>query len=593
MKSIRIIWKKKYPEDTKGYLRLSTRMGNKTVTRNLPLDPIERKFYNTRTESVSKSHPEHEYYNGVIDKILKQVEKKGNKILLINDERRSFIDFMNKLIDRTSVSGTKLKYKNHRNMLLEFNKEVYNDVDVKFSDITVDFIESYRKWLKEERGNTLNTVSTKIKHFKSFVNKGVKERLYFYDVNPFSLVKNQMVETSVDILDKSDLEKLIKTKLVEVYRNKERFGQVIEDERVLEDPRYRHGYSLNDVRRFFLFQLYSQGLRVSDLITLRWNDFYIIEKNKDGEPEVRIKKRMIKTKSFIDVLINYNTLDLLRPFVPFQYLTDELKEKYVIIIHNEMELRGKRKQVVGLSQSKSYSIKMDPRRYKKFGFSFQMKGDKHFVNLPEIEEKIKIRVNEINQSVPLNDIQEYNSLVSEKLGTDEPLKYLLGIKEHLNKLIETERDELNHGSDIDLEEKYSSFFEIVKFLSTEKTTKTMFCFPILKNKDFENIDERNDFSKISDKQYSKFTGGRTYYNRLLKVVQQQCGITKKLTSHLSRHSYTSLMLQIGENIDLFDLMTSLGHKHLNTTQTYIQKFINPKIDVMNKQLSDYLNNRKK
>jgi hypothetical protein len=52
------------------------------------------------------------------------------------------------------------------------------------------------------------------------------------------------------------------------------------------------------------------------------------------------------------------------------------------------------------------------------------------------------------------------------------------------------------------------------------------------------------------------------------------------------------MLQIGENIDLFDLMTSLGHKHLNTTQTYIQKFINPKIDVMNKQLSDYLNNKK-
>jgi len=52
------------------------------------------------------------------------------------------------------------------------------------------------------------------------------------------------------------------------------------------------------------------------------------------------------------------------------------------------------------------------------------------------------------------------------------------------------------------------------------------------------------------------------------------------------------MLEIGENLDLFDLMTSLEHKHLNTTQTYIKKFSSDKVEILNKKLSDYLNKSK-
>ena len=198
MKSIRIIWKKKNPNDSKGYLRLSTRVGNKTITRNLPLEPIDKKYFNKRTESVSKSFPQYELYNGVIEKTIKEVEKKGNKFLLINDDKRSFIDFMKKLIERTSIPGTKLKYQSNMNMLLRFNREIYNDIDIKFSDINVDFIEKYKLWLSQNRKNNSTTISNKVKHFKSYVNKGVKERYYFYDVNPFTLITNKIHETSVE-----------------------------------------------------------------------------------------------------------------------------------------------------------------------------------------------------------------------------------------------------------------------------------------------------------------------------------------------------------------------------------------------------------
>ena len=94
---------------------------------------------------------------------------------------------------------------------------------------------------------------------------------------------------------------------------------------------------------------------------------------------------------------------------------------------------------------------------------------------------------------------------------------------------------------------------------------------------------------MSEYQYSKFTSGRSYYNTLLKYVMRQCGITKKVTTHTSRHTYTSLMIQNGDKLNLYDVMTSLGHTSLNTTEKYIQKFKSRRVDDFSKKLSDLLN----
>jgi hypothetical protein len=105
-----------------------------------------------------------------------------------------------------------------------------------------------------------------------------------------------------------------------------------------------------------------------------------------------------------------------------------------------------------------------------------------------------------------------------------------------------------------------------------KYHKTSFVFGLLNDSDFSDIDENNDFGTIKKPQYNRITGARAYYNRLLKCISKQSKIEKNLTSHLARHSYTSLMVELGEDISLFDIMNSLGHKHITTTQTYLQKF---------------------
>ena len=64
------------------------------------------------------------------------------------------------------------------------------------------------------------------------------------------------------------------------------------------------------------------------------------------------------------------------------------------------------------------------------------------------------------------------------------------------------------------------------------------------------------------------------YNRLLKRVAKACGISKRISSHLARHTFATLALTQGVSIESVSKM--LGHTNINTTQIYA-KITNKKI----------------
>ena len=57
-----------------------------------------------------------------------------------------------------------------------------------------------------------------------------------------------------------------------------------------------------------------------------------------------------------------------------------------------------------------------------------------------------------------------------------------------------------------------------------------------------------------------------WYNILLDRVGKQCGIDKKITSHLARHTFATLTLSKGVSIESVSKM--LGHTKISTTQIY-------------------------
>lgn len=585
MSGIRVIWKSKSKDDKLGYLRLSSRVAGKTVVRNLPLDPIDKKHFNSNTQRLRTSFKEHEHYNNTIEKKLKELEGKGSKIKLINNDKKSFLSYMNNLIELnpTNNSGTKIKYTNIKNVIVDFHTKNFGDTDIKFTDINVEYLEKFRSYLRE-RGNNENTIFYKFKTFKSFVNKAEKERHFTYELNPFDLIELSLESTKITPLNKEELMKLKDTQLVEVYRSRQKFGVPIPDLSVLNSKKYEGYISLDTFRNFFLFQLFSQGIRVSDLMTLRWSDF---EVDVNG---IRVDKKMVKVKENINFLINNYTAELLINFIPIESITDEeIKTKAYNLFYNKI-FSQKQKFKIDDSDFK-IDIDLDINDIRKFKLDFithrETTNDikKFHISLSDIDTNISKRELHLRSLIRTKNEIKINNHIKGLLEVDDKTKYLKELREIVSKKLISIKEHIKTSDKKTDDYFYDNLKGVIESLKYDNECKNMFVFPLLSNEDFKYV---KDFRQISEEQYTQFTGRRTYYNRILKIIAIQCGVKKNLTTHLARHSYTSLMIEIGENLNLFDLMTSLGHKSLKTTQGYIAQFSSKRVDELNLNIVNYL-----
>ena len=56
------------------------------------------------------------------------------------------------------------------------------------------------------------------------------------------------------------------------------------------------------------------------------------------------------------------------------------------------------------------------------------------------------------------------------------------------------------------------------------------------------------------------------YNELLKYMGEMLGLQKRLTSHMARHTFATMMLRHGAKIENVSRM--LGHTNITQTQRY-------------------------
>lgn len=103
----------------------------------------------------------------------------------------------------------------------------------------------------------------------------------------------------------------------------------------------------------------------------------------------------------------------------------------------------------------------------------------------------------------------------------------------------------------------------------EHNTDEDFIFPIIKRQSAE--DQNKDIM-----------WARKRYNKKLKLLAAMCGIEKKLTSYVSRHSFaTQAMMQ---EIPINAISAMLGHSSLKTTQIYLKSLPNNILDSYNERL---------
>jgi hypothetical protein len=116
-----------------------------------------------------------------------------------------------------------------------------------------------------------------------------------------------------------------------------------------------------------------------------------------------------------------------------------------------------------------------------------------------------------------------------------------------------------------------------------------FVFPYLSNSEFNNI-QGNNFDDVTIDQYKAMKHASIVYNRHLKEVMKACNIDTNISSHVSRHSFTSILIK--DSLNTYDISLSLGHSGLKVTENYIKKgFKTDKVDYIGKGISDKFRNR--
>lgn len=174
----------------------------------------------------------------------------------------SFLDYCDSYqhsLEYIAKAGTLDKFK----AVVSKVRKYLNGKQLLLNEITVFWLRNYETYLRKDLGNTNNTVHSNLKVIRRVLNKAVEEDLLPYEKNPFLKYKLKWEKTTKVFLSEDELKRI-------------------------EELTLRPNQNVLSVHRdMFVFACYAGGLRVSDLLFLKWKDvsddrlLLVMEKTSD------------------------------------------------------------------------------------------------------------------------------------------------------------------------------------------------------------------------------------------------------------------------------------------------------------------------
>ncbi|MEI9913241.1 MAG: site-specific integrase [Bacteroidota bacterium] len=170
-----------------------------------------------------------------------------------------YVENRKDIMDKEYAIGTIRRYKCVMNKLREFCK----GDSLYFDDINVTLIRNFQQHLLSGCNNHVNTVNANLKVIRRLLFDAVTEELLPFEKNPFNKIRLKGQATKQTFLLDDELERLEK----------------------LELP---SDSQLNHHRNLYIFGAYACGIRISDLLMMRWRNvsgdrlYFQIRKNKES-----------------------------------------------------------------------------------------------------------------------------------------------------------------------------------------------------------------------------------------------------------------------------------------------------------------------
>lgn len=158
-----------------------------------------------------------------------------------------FFPFADNIVKTYLTEGKIGSYDKNKAIIAKL-KDFVKDANIAFQDITADFLTKYESHLRTEHGNSVNTIHKDIKFIRKLFNDAYRLEYIEHSLIPFNRYKLKTEKTERTYLSEDELKLIVDLELTP-------------------------GSKMALHRDMFVFASYSGGLRVSDMLQIKWNDF--------------------------------------------------------------------------------------------------------------------------------------------------------------------------------------------------------------------------------------------------------------------------------------------------------------------------------
>lgn len=238
---------------------------------------IEEKHWNTENTTVRKSHPNSARLNNFLRKKLSEANERiieaetadksfttlDIKKKIKNSAGGSFYDMAELRIQQKHNEGVFSVAGSERSILNNI-KKFHKNSDLSFDEITFSFIQRFKTFCKTDlKHKSSRTTTNQLIFIRTVYNMGIKDGVAKTENYPFA----------------GENEKIRLKRSMKIGLSKEEIQKI-------EALELEQGTGMWHSRNLFLFSFYFAGIRISDVLKMKWDDikgdrlYYVMNKNE-------------------------------------------------------------------------------------------------------------------------------------------------------------------------------------------------------------------------------------------------------------------------------------------------------------------------
>jgi len=241
------------------------------------------RYWNDTKKELRKSYPFYEQVQKELEKEKNQygLNKSEPPKLIINNNL-SFLDYFknyNLGLEKNGQFGLLQRSVSSINHIKEY-LETIGKTDLQFKEVNIDFLNNLQFYMADKKIAPI-TQRGYFEKIRTVINTAIKQDKFNPPRHPFAGFEFKKVVVQPKCLEPEEFN-------------------------FLKDKSYTIDVEFKPTLLKFLFQYYAYGMRVSDLLLLKWSNIY--------EHGTRLKYQMFKTKHQLDISLNNALLNILYEF---------------------------------------------------------------------------------------------------------------------------------------------------------------------------------------------------------------------------------------------------------------------------------------